>query len=141
MGPARAAEVEGRALLGARPRKVEGPLPREAEPLNLRRRGDPFSQLSRTAAWLTEWTWLDRFTPAVIRLQSVLLAPPASYSPGSVPSEHAEALLPVDVRREGAVMRRVERRGGVGRRDETCKSTGPVPEPVGRDGAGLSRPG
>ena len=84
--------MEGRALLDARP----GPLPREAEPLNLRRRGDPFSQPSRAAVWLTEWTWLDRLTPAVIRLNSAFLAPPASYSPGSVPSEQAEAFLPVD---------------------------------------------
>ena len=119
MGPARAAEVEGRALRGARPCKVEGPLPREAEPLNLRRRGDPFSQLSRAAVGLTEWTWLDRLTPAVIRLNSAFLAPPASYSPSSVPSEQAEAVLPVDVRKEGAVMRNEDRRRGVVRRDET----------------------
>ena len=84
---------------------------------------------------------MDWFTPAVSRLNSVLLAPPASYDQGSVPSEHADAFLPVDVRKEGAVTRSVERRRGVVRRDETCKSTGPVPEPVGRDGAGLSRPG
>ena len=96
MGPARAAEVEGRALLGARPCKVEGPLPREAEPLNFRRRGDPFSQLSRAAVWLTEWTWLDRFTPTLIRPNYVFLALPASYDQGSVPSEQAEAFLLVD---------------------------------------------
>ena len=134
MGPARAAEVEGRALLGARPCKVEGPLPREAEHLNLRRRGDPFSQLSRAAVWLTEWTWLDRFTPAVIGLNSAFLTPPASYSPGSVPSEQAEAVLRVDVRKEGAVMRNEDRRRGVVRRDETYKSTRPAPEPDGCDG-------
>ena len=84
--------MEGRALLDARP----GPLPREAEPLNLRSRGDPLSQLSRAAVWLTEWTWLDRFTPTVIRPNSVFLALPASYDQGSVPSEQAEAFLLVD---------------------------------------------